>query len=99
MNDEVDRAQALDGAETRARRLRRTRTGVVQTDVRNKTIKVRIDRLVRHPKYGKYLKRAKKFLVHDEQGQAKVGDTVEIMQTRPLSKRKNWRLVRVVRRA
>lgn len=73
--------------------------GVVTSDRMNKTIAVKHERLVKHPKYGKYLKRAKKFLVHDEQGQAKVGDTVEIMQTRPLSKRKNWRLVRVVRSA
>ena len=73
--------------------------GVVTSDKMNKTIAVKHERLVKHPKYGKYLKRAKKFLVHDEQGQAKVGDTVEIMQTRPLSKRKNWRLVRVVRSA
>jgi len=73
--------------------------GVVASDKMDKTIVVRHERLVKHPKYGKYLKRAKKYMAHDEQGQAKVGDVVEIAQTRPLSKRKAWRLVRVVRSA
>ena len=73
--------------------------GVVTSDKMNKTIAVKHERLVKHVKYGKYLKRVKRFLAHDEQSQAKTGDTVEIMATRPLSKRKNWRLVRVVRSA
>jgi len=73
--------------------------GVVTSDKMDKTIVIKHERLVKHPKYGKYLKRAKKYMAHDEEGQAKVGDLVEIIQARPLSRRKCWRLVRVVRGA
>jgi small subunit ribosomal protein S17 len=65
----------------------------------NKTRRVEIPRLVKHPKYGKYIKRRTICHVHDENNESHVGDTVEIMETRPLSKLKNWRLVRVVTRA
>ena len=80
------------------RRMRRVRTGVVESDVRDKTIKVRIDRLMRHPKYGKYLKRRVVLHAHDEKNEAKVGDMVRIEETRPLSKLKNWRLVGILKR-
>ncbi len=94
---EVEQKQALDQDESGKRRLRRTRVGVVESDARNKTIKVRIDRLMKHPKYGKYLKRRGALHAHDEKGEAQVGDVVEIMECRPISKTKNWRLSRIVR--
>ena len=75
---------------------RRVVTGVVTSDKMNKTRRVEIPRLVKHPKYGKYIKRRTICHVHDEQNASHTGDTVEIMETRPLSKTKNWRLVRVV---
>ena len=65
----------------------------------NKTRRVEIPRLVKHPRYGKYIRRRTICYVHDEQNESHRGDTVEIMETRPLSKMKNWRLVRVVRKA
>lgn len=86
-------------AQDTARRGRRTRIAVVDTDKRNKTIKVRIDRLVKHDKYGKYLRRRSVLHVHDEKNEAHVGDVVEIMECRPISKTKSWRLLRVIRRA
>lgn len=73
--------------------------GLVTSAGRQKTIRVEVPRMVRHPKYGKYLRRRTVCHAHDEQGQAGVGDTVEIAATRPLSKTKRWRLVKVVARA
>src|SRR3984885_9174149 len=75
---------------------RRLVVGVVTSDKMNKTRRVEIPRLVKHPRYGKYIKRRTICHVHDEQNQSHMGDTVEIMETRPLSKTKHWRLVRVV---
>lgn len=80
-----------------ARLVRRTRVCMVESHGRSKTIKVRIDRQLKHPKYGKYLKRRSYLHVHDEKNEAKTGDTVEIMECRPISKTKSWRLVKVVR--
>ena len=82
-----------------ARGARKTRIGVVVSASMNKTIAVNIERQVPHPLYKKYFKKSKKFLVHDERGTADLGDKVLIMETRPLSKRKRWRLVRIVERA
>jgi len=82
-----------------ARRERRTRTAVVEADRQDKTIKVRIDRSMKHPKYGKYLKRKSILHVHDEKNEAKIGDVVEIVECRPVSKLKSWRLARIVRKA
>ena len=84
--------------ESRPRGKRRTLIGVVESDGRDKTIKVRIDRLIRHRKYGKYLQRRAGFHAHDPDNEARVGDLVEIMACRPMSKTKSWRLVRIVRR-
>jgi small subunit ribosomal protein S17 len=84
---------------TTERGRRRIEVGVVTSDKMNKTRRVEIPRLVKHPKYGKYIKRRTICHVHDETNESHVGDTVEIMETRPLSKLKNWRLVRVVTRA
>jgi small subunit ribosomal protein S17 len=75
---------------------RRTEVGVVTRDKMNKTRRVEIARLVKHPRYGKYIRRRTICYVHDERNETRVGDTVEIMETRPLSKLKTWRLVRVV---
>jgi len=78
---------------------RRTEVGVVTSDKMNKTRRVEIPRLVKHPRYGKYIKRRTICKVHDEKNESHTGDTVEIMETRPLSKTKNWRLVRIVTKA
>ncbi len=75
---------------------RRVETGVVTRDRMNKTRRVEISRLVKHQRYGKYIHQRTVCHVHDENNQSHVGDTVEIMETRPLSKTKSWRLVRVV---
>ena len=77
---------------------RKTRTGEVVSSSMNKTIVVRTVTRVPHPKFGKIVKQMKKFYAHDEQNQAKPGDTVRIMETRPLSKLKRWRLVEVIQR-
>lgn len=86
------------GTTTKARRTRATQIGVVANDACDQTIKVRIDRLVKHAKYGKYQRRRKSLQAHDEKNEARAGDQVEIMVCRPISKTKSWRLVRVVRR-
>ena len=78
---------------------RRVAVGVVTSDKMNKTRRVEIPRLVKHPRYGKYIKRRTVCHVHDENNESRLGDMVEIMETRPLSKTKNWRLVRVVTKA
>ncbi|MBS7325065.1 MAG: 30S ribosomal protein S17 [Gammaproteobacteria bacterium] len=76
----------------------RTLTGLVVSDKMDKTITVLIERRVKHPIYGKYLKRSTKLHAHDEQNQCKIGDKVTISETRPLSKTKSWALVEVVER-
>ncbi|MEK7256882.1 MAG: 30S ribosomal protein S17 [Bacteroidota bacterium] len=81
------------------RKLRKTRVGVVVSDKMEKTINVKVERRLRHPVYGKSVKRSKKFMAHDENNDAHIGDKVRIMETRPLSKNKRWRLVEVVERA
>ena len=82
--------------ETPARAVRKEREGVVVSAAMDKTIVVKNERRVRHPEYGKVIKRFKKFYAHDEKNEAKVGDTVLITETRPLSKLKRWRLVKVL---
>lgn len=81
------------------RNSRKTRIGIVVSNKANKTISVTIERQVPHPLYKKYFKVSKKYLVHDEHETADLGDKVLIMETRPLSKRKRWRLVEIVERA
>jgi len=85
-------------AQTAPRAPRKTRTGEVVSSRMNKTIVVRTVTRVPHPKFGKIVKQMKKFYAHDEQNQAKPGDTVRIMETRPMSKLKRWRLVEVVQK-
>lgn len=82
--------------ETTARTQRKTIVGVVRTAKMDKTRRVEVPRLQKHPKYGKYVKRRTVCYMHDEKNESKVGDTVEIMETRPMSKLKRWRLVRIV---
>ena len=86
-----------NGADTRA--TRKTRTGLVVSDKMQKTVVVSIERRVQHPVYGKMVRRTKKLKAHDEQNEAKTGDTVRIMETRPLSKDKRWRVVEIIERA
>ena len=83
----------------RNRGQRKVRIGVVTSDKMDKTRVVVVETLVKHSKYKKYIKRRKKFYVHDENNASKVGDLVKIMETRPLSKLKRWRLVEIVRKA
>ncbi len=84
---------------TPERALRKTRTGRVVSDKMDKTIVVAVERLVRHPVYGRVVRRTKRYKAHDADNSAKVGDVVELMETRPLSKEKRWRLVKVIRAA
>ena len=81
------------------RNLRKERVGVVTSDKMSKSITVTVERRVRHAKYGKFVKMSTKYMAHDEKGEAHVGDTVRIAETRPMSKLKRWRLVEVVERA
>lgn len=75
---------------------RKVKEGIVLSDKMDKTIVVRVDRLTQHKKYGRVIRRTCKFKVHDEKNQAKLGDKVRIMESRPLSKEKRWRLVEVL---
>ena len=81
------------------RNRRKTKVGVVVSDKMDKTVVVAIEDFVRHPLYGKAVKRTKKLKVHDENNECNVGDKIRIMETRPLSKDKRWRLVGVVEKA
>lgn len=81
------------------RNLRKTRVGVVVSDKMDKTIVVAVKDSVQHPLYKKILKRTKKFKVHDENNEASIGDRVEIMETRKISKQVNWRLVKILEKA
>ena len=78
---------------------RKERVGLVVSDKPEKTVTVSVETLVQHPKYKKRVRRSKRFMVHDEQNEARVGDTVRIVETRPLSARKRWRLANIVSRA
>ncbi len=81
------------------RNIRKTRVGVVVSDKMDKTCVVAVERIVRHKLYGKRVRRTKKYKVHDEQNQCRIGDRVRIMETRPLSKDKRWRVVEILQRA
>lgn len=81
------------------RKIRKTRVGVVVSNKMDKTINVKVERRLRHPLYGKSVKMSKKFMAHDEKGECNIGDMVRIMETRPLSKNKRWRLVDILERA
>ena len=81
------------------RNLRKERIGIVTSDKMDKSVVVAVERKKKHPKYGKFVKTTAKFVAHDEKNDSHIGDTVKIMETRPLSKTKNWRLVEIVERA
>ena len=81
------------------RNLRKTRIGVVSSNSMDKSISVTIKRRLRHPIYGKFVKKNTKLMAHDEKNECNVGDLVKIMETRPLSKRKRWRLVEIIEKA
>lgn len=81
------------------RNLRKERTGVVTSNKMDKSIVVSVETKVMHPKYGKFVKYTKKFMAHDEKQECGIGDTVKIMETRPLSKSKRWRLVEIIEKA
>ncbi len=81
------------------RNLRKERIGVVVSNKMQKSIVVEIERREKHPIYGKFIKKTSRFMAHDEKNDCNIGDTVRIMETRPLSKRKRWRLVEIIERA
>ena len=81
------------------RNLRKERIGVVVSNKMQKSIVVEIERREKHPIYGKFIKKTSRFMAHDEKEESNIGDTVRIMETRPLSKRKHWRLVEIIEKA
>ncbi len=81
------------------RNLRKEKIGIVTSDKMDKSVVVAVERKVKHPKYGKFVKKTSKFVAHDEKNDCNIGDTVKIMESRPLSKIKNWRLVEILERA
>ncbi len=81
------------------RNLRKERIGLVVSNKMDKSIVVLVERKVKHPKYGKFVKKSTKFMAHDEKNECNIGDSVRIMETRPLSKNKCWRLVEIIERA
>ena len=87
----------MSSTETRGRR--KARVGEVVSDKMEKTVVVAVTRLVKHPLYGRFVKRTAKYKVHDESNESRTGDVVRIVETRPLSKDKRWRLVEIVKRA
>ncbi len=95
---EMNNASATQNGATE-RTARKVRIGLVVSDKMDKTVVVRIDRRMPHPQYGKMVTRTRKLKAHDEENSAKLGDTVRIMETRPLSKDKRWRVVEIVERA
>ena len=96
MSDEARSTASTVGP---ARAGRKVRTGVVVSDRMDRSVVVRIDTAVRHPMYHKTVRRSSKLVAHDEANDAHVGDTVRIMETRPMSRKKRWRLVEIVERA
>jgi len=80
------------------RNLRKERVGVVVSNKMDKSITIAVETKVKHPMYGKFIKKTAKFMAHDEKNDCNIGDTVKIMETRPMSKNKNWRLVEVIER-
>jgi len=78
---------------------RRMRTGIVTSDTMDKTVVVSVQRMLQHPIYKKYIRRKTKILAHDENNECQIGDTVGIMETRPLSRRKRWRVCEIIERA
>lgn len=86
----------METTKSMERNLRKTRIGVVSSNKMDKTITVKVERKIKHPLYGKFLKKTTSFHAHDEKNECSIGDIVKIMETRPMSKTKRWRLVEVV---
>ncbi len=86
-------------ATTVERGIRKVRVGTVVSDKMQKTVVIQIERLVKHPIYRRYVRRRKRFKVHDEENQCHIGDVVSFMETRPMSKDKRWRVVEILQRA
>jgi small subunit ribosomal protein S17 len=86
----------METTQTIERNLRKTRVGIVSSNKMDKTITVKVERKIKHPLYGKFLKKTTSFHAHDEKNECSIGDIVKIMESRPLSKTKRWRLVEVV---
>ena len=104
LDDSTAKGPALDQDEGRIqtdieRNRRKERVGLIVSDRADKTVTVSVEALVRHPMYKKRVRRSRKFMVHDERNEARVGDTVRIVETRPLSARKRWRLANIISRA
>lgn len=99
MENQTTNQAAQPAQEAPARAKRKVRTGIVSSNKMNKTITVQVERRIKHPIYGKFLKKTTTFHAHDEQNEAGIGDTVRIMETRPLSKTKRWRLVEIIEKA
>ena len=85
--------------EVEVRKLRKEKVGLVVSNKMDKSIVVEVERKIKHPKYGKFVKKTSTFMAHDEQNDCNIGDTVRIMESRPLSKSKCWRLVEIIERA
>jgi len=98
MSTEV-KAGTVEAGTAEERNLRKTRIGQVTSNKMDKTITVAVERKVKHPIYGKFVNKTTKFKAHDEKNECGVGDTVSIMETRPLSKLKSWRLIEIIERA
>ncbi|MEM7036420.1 MAG: 30S ribosomal protein S17 [Bacteroidota bacterium] len=90
---------STENTTTKTRNLRKERVGKVVSDKMDKSITVAVERKVKHPIYGKFVKKTTKLMAHDEKNEAGAGDTVRIMETRPLSKSKRWRLVEIIEKA
>ena len=86
----------METTKSMERNLRKTRIGVVSSNKMDKTITVKVERKIKHPLYGKFLKKTTSFHAHDEKNECSIGDIVKIMETRPMSKTKRWRMVEVV---
>jgi small subunit ribosomal protein S17 len=89
----------MSTVETKERGNRKERTGLVVSDVQNKTIVIEVTRRTTHPRYKKVIKVKKKYTAHDEENQAKIGDKVRVVETRPMSKVKRWRLLEIISHA
>lgn len=89
----------MEATDQKVRAARKERIGVVVSDRMDKSISVAVQRQIMHPIYGKFIKKTTKLMAHDEANEARTGDTVRIMETRPVSKNKRWRLVEIVERA
>ena len=86
----------MEATNNTARNLRKTKVGIVSSNKMDKTITVKVERKIKHPLYGKFLKKTTSFHAHDEKNECSIGDIVKIMESRPLSKTKRWRLVEIV---